>query len=248
MRRKGRGVLRKDRECPPVHGDHGLGLEQTRGMGGLQPVHREEAAHGQQRQIQRIQRAYQLHRREEAGIARVIEGKAVRHGHDVPCGGPGFRSMERLRHGDPDTLHFDGAPDIEADPGGNAGLRHPGVDQAFGRTDDAAAGCAAAFADRHGVTRMIAVIMGDEHQIRLPGLIPRHGAGRVMREEGIYENSHVAARNLKIGMTVPSNGNAHGILLKIKKKKGKRNKRMDTKTRLRHQTSRSTLPVPEHTA
>jgi hypothetical protein len=95
---------------------------------------------------------------------------------------------------------------------------------------------------------MIAVIMGDEHQIRLPGLIPRHGAGRVMREEGIYENSHVAARNLKIGMTVPSNGNAHGILLKIKKKKGKRNKRMDTKTRLRHQTSRSTLPVPEHTA
>ena len=49
-------------------------------------------------------------------------------------------------------------------------------------------------------------------------------------------------------MTVPSNGNAHGILLKIKKKKGKRNKRMDTKTRLRHQTSRSTLPVPEHTA
>lgn len=39
--------------------------------------------------------------------------------------------MERLRHGDPDALHFDGAPDIEADPGGNAGLRHPGVDQAF---------------------------------------------------------------------------------------------------------------------
>ena len=95
---------------------------------------------------------------------------------------------------------------------------------------------------------MIAVIMGDEHQIRLSSLIPRHGAGRVMREEGIYENSHVAARNLKIGMTVPSNGNAHGILLKIKKKKGKRNKRMDTKTRLRHQTSRGTLPVPEHTA
>ena len=55
---------------------------------------------------------------------------------------------------------------------------------------------------------------------------------------------NVAARNLKIGMTVPSNGNAHGILLKIKKKKGKRNKRMDTKTRLRHQTSLSTLPVP----
>lgn len=220
MRRKGRGVLRKDRECPPVHGDHGLGLEQTRGMGGLQPVHREEAAHGQQRQIQRIQRTYQLHRGEEAGIARVIEGKAVRHGHDVPCGGPGFRSMERLRHGDPDALHFDGAPDIEADPGGNAGLRHPGVDQAFGRTDDAAAGCAAAFADRHGVTRMIAVIMGDEHQIRLPGLIPRHGAGRVMREEGIYENSHVAARNLKIGMTVPGNGNAHEVLLKMKKKRG----------------------------
>ena len=109
MRRKGRGVLRKDRECPPVHGDHGLGLEQTRGMGGLQPVHRKEAAHGQQRQIQRIQRTYQLHRGEEAGIARVIEGKAVRHGHDVPCGGPGFRSMERLRHGDPDALHFDGA-------------------------------------------------------------------------------------------------------------------------------------------
>ena len=94
MRRKGRGILRKDRECPPVHGDHGLGLEQTRGMGGLQPVHREEAAHGQQRQIQRIQRTYQLHRGEEAGIARVIEGKAVRHGHDVPCGGPGLGSIQ----------------------------------------------------------------------------------------------------------------------------------------------------------
>ena len=67
---------------------------------------------------------------------------------------------------------------------------------------------------------MIAVVMGDEHQIRLPGLIPRHGAGRVVREERIDENSHIAARNLKIGMTVPSNGNAHGILLKDKEKEG----------------------------
>ena len=178
-----------------MHGDHGLGLEQARGMGGLQPVHREEAAHGQQRKIQRIQRTYQLHRREKAGIARMVKGKAIRHGHDIPCGGPGFRSVESLRHGDADALHFDGAADT-------------------------AAGRAAAFADRHGVTRMIAVVMGDEHQIRLPGLIPRHGAGRVVREERIDENSHIAARNLKIGMTVPSNGNAHGILLKDKEKEG----------------------------
>ena len=66
---------------------------------------------------------------------------------------------------------------------------------------------------------MIAVIVSDEHQIRFSCLIPRHGAGRVVREEGIDENSHIAARNLKIGMTVPSDGNAHGILL-MKKKGG----------------------------
>lgn len=47
-------------------------------------------------------------------------------------------------------------------------------------------------------------------------------------------------------MTVPSDGNAHGILLM--KKKGERSKRVDTKTRLRHDSSRNTLPIPEHTA
>ena len=64
--------------------------------------------------------------------------------------------MERLRHGDPDALHFDGAPDIEADPAGMLACGIPASIEAFGRADDAAAGCAAAFADRHGVTRMIA--------------------------------------------------------------------------------------------
>lgn len=69
----------------PVHGDHGLGLEQAGGMG-TATVHREEAAHGQRADPVGIQRAWSPIE-EKRPVSPAIEGKAVRHGHDVTPGG-----------------------------------------------------------------------------------------------------------------------------------------------------------------
>ena len=139
----------------------------------------------------------------------MVDGEALGQGDDVA----GWRSrvggMESLGHGHPCALDFNGAAHIEADASRNKIRRKPCGRQPFGCADSAAAQRSGGRADGYGVADMVSVIMRHQSQIRTPHGLPGCCCRRIACEKGINKNVDAVRDDLKIGVSMPGDGNAH---------------------------------------
>lgn len=207
-------TLRQHRESAPVHGDDALAAEQRAGLRGLPGIHGKDAAHGQERHVQRIELPPEGHAAEQTGIPGMIDREPVGRTDDVARRAAGFAGMEGRDHGHGKSGVLHRAAHVEAYAVEQLGLRQALRDQLFRRAHDGPEHGSGLVAEGHGVAHMVRVIVRHQHDVqRAQAVRIRTGGGR---QEGVDAEAAADAVHLAADdegrVAVPGDA-AHGCSL-----------------------------------
>ena len=111
--------------------------------------------------------------------------------------------MVGLGHGHGHTFELNGTADVETDPVDDLLRGHALVHELLRSADNGADAGPCPLADFHRISHMIAMVMGDQHQIHIGDSAGFGRAAGISLKKRINDNFQVRHGQLKIGMAVP---------------------------------------------